>query len=296
MALDAGLGEAGRNGLVITPEYGPRFRLAKIITDLPVAADGPISFGVTEFCEVCGKCALHCPGKAISKGTNARTFDTPNLSSNPGVYRWQVNAEKCYQVWVKAGHDCANCLRSCPFNKPDSWYHSMTMTLVGLRLPILNRMIVWIDDAFGFGKRKPSSFFWHLDVKPAKSAAVGGKPSSDQKEIQSTAAANVATPQDVFDRIQRKLESDSKLTAQTASYQFDVTGENGGKWFVLLDGDQSQVVKGELPNAACKIKVSDMDLVALATGKLSGPKAVARGRVEMQGQIKLALKLDSLLS
>jgi putative sterol carrier protein len=172
----------------------------------------------------------------------------------------------------------------------------MTMTLIGLRLPLLNRMILLIDDAFGFGKRKPSSFFWHLNVKPAKRATVGGKPNPDQKEIQSTTAANVATPQDVFDRIQRKLESDSKLAAQTASYQFDVTGENGGKWFVLLNGDQSQVVKGELPNAACKIKVSDMDLVALATGKLSGPKAVARGRVEMQGQIKLALKLDSLLS
>jgi len=39
IAIDAGLGEMARNGLLITPEYGPRVRLAKVLTDLPLVLD-----------------------------------------------------------------------------------------------------------------------------------------------------------------------------------------------------------------------------------------------------------------
>jgi len=46
-ALKAGLGEYGRHGLLITKEFGPRVRIGKIFTDLPLAYDRPTSFGVT---------------------------------------------------------------------------------------------------------------------------------------------------------------------------------------------------------------------------------------------------------
>jgi hypothetical protein len=41
-AVDAGLGQLGRNGLLITPYYGPRVRLCKVFTDLPLIPDNPI--------------------------------------------------------------------------------------------------------------------------------------------------------------------------------------------------------------------------------------------------------------
>ena len=44
LAQDAGLGELGRLGLLITPEMGPRIRLAVVTTDLPLAQDPPIHF------------------------------------------------------------------------------------------------------------------------------------------------------------------------------------------------------------------------------------------------------------
>ncbi|GIS71288.1 MAG: hypothetical protein CM1200mP10_08650 [Candidatus Neomarinimicrobiota bacterium] len=46
MAIQAGLGEYGRHGLLITKEFGPRVRIGKIFTDLPLAHDKPIQFGV----------------------------------------------------------------------------------------------------------------------------------------------------------------------------------------------------------------------------------------------------------
>ena len=41
LAIDAGLGELGRNGLLITPEYGPRVRISKVLTDLPLGNQNP---------------------------------------------------------------------------------------------------------------------------------------------------------------------------------------------------------------------------------------------------------------
>jgi hypothetical protein len=61
LAIQAGLGELGRMGLLITPEYGPAIRLAKVLTDMPLETDHPISFGVERFCLDCHLCADHCP-------------------------------------------------------------------------------------------------------------------------------------------------------------------------------------------------------------------------------------------
>ena len=68
LALKAGLGEYGRHGMLITPELGPRLRIGKIFTDLPLAHDQPQYFGVKEFCEQCDRCAAACPARAGRTG------------------------------------------------------------------------------------------------------------------------------------------------------------------------------------------------------------------------------------
>jgi epoxyqueuosine reductase len=95
MAVDAGLGELGRHGLLIAPRFGPRVRISKVLTNLPLVPDKPIEIGVREMCAVCGKCAKVCPGQAIS-------FDKPTtegltISNNHGIYKWYINPEKCFQ-------------------------------------------------------------------------------------------------------------------------------------------------------------------------------------------------------
>ena len=148
-AVDAGLGELGRHGLLMTPKYGPRVRLAKVITDMPLVADSPISFGATEFCEVCGKCADSCPGGGIPTGekTFHPTYDAVDTSSNPGVKKWHVDTPSCHLVWAVNGMDCSNCIRSCPFNKPQSWLHDATRVLVGAKSGALDKIMLNLDDA-----------------------------------------------------------------------------------------------------------------------------------------------------
>ena len=114
-AVDAGLGQLGRNGLLITPEYGPRVRLCKVFTDLPLTADNPIDFGVTEFCMTCKKCAEACEVDAISFKENPN-FDSACKSTSIGVLKWPVDGEKCYNYWCDNGIDCSTCISVCPYN------------------------------------------------------------------------------------------------------------------------------------------------------------------------------------
>lgn len=115
LAIDAGLGELGRNGLLITPQYGPRVRLCKIFTDLPLEPDEPIEFGVKEFCRKCKKCAEHCEVEAISKDDEP-SFEVACRSNNPGALKWYVNVERCYLYWCENGIDCSTCIKVCPYN------------------------------------------------------------------------------------------------------------------------------------------------------------------------------------
>ncbi len=115
LAIDAGLGELGRNGLLITPQYGPRVRLCKIFTDLSLEADKPIEFGVKEFCKKCKLCARNCRADAISMDDEP-SFEATCQSNNPGVLKWHANAELCYQFWCENGIDCSTCISVCPYS------------------------------------------------------------------------------------------------------------------------------------------------------------------------------------
>jgi reductive dehalogenase len=158
IAVDAGLGGLARHGLLITPQFGPRQRLCKVITDLPLEPDEPIEFGVTEFCSVCHKCARECPGQAISYGES--TAEVSSISNNPGVVKWPLSAEKCREYWSKIGTDCSICIRVCPFNKDKGWLHDTARWLIEYA-PWVDRTMVWLDDRMGYGKYSSPNVFWN---------------------------------------------------------------------------------------------------------------------------------------
>jgi MoaD family protein len=117
IAIDAGLGELGRNGLLITPEFGPRVRLCSVTTELPLKKDSPIDFSIQLHCEKCEKCAKSCPAQAIKSGS--RTTQINNISNREGLLRWPVDFEKCLVFWggnKSERQSCAKCISVCPFN------------------------------------------------------------------------------------------------------------------------------------------------------------------------------------
>jgi len=149
LAMAAGLGELGRMGLLITKKFGPRVRICKVFTDLPLIHDTYRPFGVTQFCKTCKKCAIHCPSQAIS--FEDPTWKGPSISNFSGVKKWYINPEKCFLFWVKNWMDCNNCVMVCPFNKPRGHVHDLVRFSIR-RFPVFNRFLVFMDDLMGYGK------------------------------------------------------------------------------------------------------------------------------------------------
>jgi len=82
-----------------------------------------------------------------------------NISTSPGVFKWPVDGEKCFQFWGQSEMCCANCIRVCPFNKPQGWFHD-TIRFVVKNAPWFDRVIVWFDKLFSYGKRVGADRFW----------------------------------------------------------------------------------------------------------------------------------------
>ena len=163
MAVQAGLGEYGRNQMVITEEFGPRVRFSKIFTDLPLVRDKPKKFGVTEFCNICQRCADACPPKALPYGKPK--MGGPNRSAIKGVKKWTADCEKCFSFWAKMLSDCAICMRVCPYNKDFSRpIMRLARRLAGTRL---RRLMLWLDIKLGYGQRVAPSRWWRSNQKDA---------------------------------------------------------------------------------------------------------------------------------
>lgn len=151
LAVDAGLGEMGRNGQLITRKHGPRVRLSKVFTDLPLVADEPVDLGVQHFCEACRKCADKCPGAAIPKGERTAEAITP--STSPGMLKWPVNSDRCLAWWYRNGTPgCTNCIRVCPYNKPEGVLHDAVRAVLK-RTSRFDRMVLWGDDLLGYDRQ-----------------------------------------------------------------------------------------------------------------------------------------------
>ena len=153
-AIKAGLGQYARNQLVITPEYGPRLRFSKILTNLPLVHDQPRPLGVRAFCDQCTRCADACPVKALPYG--APREGGVNVSAIRGVRKWTSDAEKCFSFWVKLASDCAICMRVCPFNRDyRRWWNRAWLRVA---LSPLRQLALWLD---GRRPRKKPAAWWH---------------------------------------------------------------------------------------------------------------------------------------
>jgi epoxyqueuosine reductase len=107
LAIRAGLGELGKHGSLIGREHGSNFRLAAVLTDLPLAPDAPVDLGVDDVCSVCRRCVDDCPPRAIEEEKQLVR----------GERKWYVDFDKCIPYFVKT-YGCAICIEVCPWSEP----------------------------------------------------------------------------------------------------------------------------------------------------------------------------------
>ena len=106
-AYEAGLGEFGRLGVLITREFGPRVRLGTITTDLFLPQNERADFGVDWFCEHCNICEEACQGDAIPA----------EKREERGHMKYTIDPYKCLPQFAKYD-GCNECVAVCPFNMP----------------------------------------------------------------------------------------------------------------------------------------------------------------------------------
>ncbi|MAQ84909.1 MAG: NAD-binding oxidoreductase [Maritimibacter sp.] len=158
LLLLSGLGEVSRIGeVILNPYLGPRLKSGVVTTDMPVAHDKPIDFGLQRFCEACNKCARECPSGAITAG--------PKLMFN-GYEIWKSDSQKCttYRVSQKNGAMCGRCMKTCPWNLEgvlaESPFRWAAMTLPGTA-----PMLAKFDDIVGNGDINPvKKWWWDLEM------------------------------------------------------------------------------------------------------------------------------------
>ena len=100
----AGLGIMGRNGLIITPEYGPRQRWSIITTDAEIPKTPKRNLNeLEEFCKGCGLCVERCKGGAVHKEP---------IYKDKGIIT-HIDRSKCIASILDNNY-CSYCLRICP--------------------------------------------------------------------------------------------------------------------------------------------------------------------------------------
>ncbi len=109
-AVRAGLGWIGKSALFISPVFGPRVRLATVLTDCPL----PVQESLREMpgCGNCQKCAAACPACAIT-GEAYR----PGISKREDVLDPRACSEHMKRAYQRIGRGavCGICMAVCPF-------------------------------------------------------------------------------------------------------------------------------------------------------------------------------------
>ncbi|MCA2009762.1 2Fe-2S iron-sulfur cluster-binding protein [Tritonibacter mobilis] len=159
LLLLSGLGEVSRIGeVILNPFLGPRLKSGVVTTDMPMAHDKPIDFGLQSFCESCNKCARECPSGAITAG--------PKLMFN-GYEIWKSDSQKCttYRITTPGGAMCGRCMKTCPWNlegifaeKPFRW--------AAMNIPKAAPALARLDDMLGHGEMNPTKkWWWDLELE-----------------------------------------------------------------------------------------------------------------------------------
>ena len=105
------------------------------------------------------------------------------------------------------------------------------------------------------------------------------------------------TPKSIFEeKIASRVADESQqeaLKAIDAVYQFHVTGDDGGDW--IIDLRECTVGAGTNDDADCSITLASEDLIGLLDGSVNGTQLFMTGRLQVSGNMALALKLGDVL-
>lgn len=122
LAVKAGMGWQGHNGLLVTPQYGQRQRIAPIFIEenLFEFTNNKNHAWMEDFCKTCRKCEKSCPSQAIYSEKKPAIQNIPDINQT----RTCIDRTKCFPYFSKT-MGCSICLKVCPFSKGGDTYNNI---------------------------------------------------------------------------------------------------------------------------------------------------------------------------
>jgi putative sterol carrier protein len=105
------------------------------------------------------------------------------------------------------------------------------------------------------------------------------------------------TTKAIFERIQEALQADpSRSGGLTAIYQFNLEGDDAGVYQINLSPGSVTVSEGEKDTPECTLSLTADDFKEMVQGNLNGTALFMSGRLRVDGDLGLAMRLESVLS
>ena len=103
----------------------------------------------------------------------------------------------------------------------------------------------------------------------------------------------MASVAEIFQAMPSKFKAEA-AAGMDAVYQYVIDGDDGGSWHTVIKDGSLEVVEGTHESPSVTLSMAAGDYVDLAEGRLNGQAAFMTGKLKIQGDMGLALKLNSL--
>ena len=105
----------------------------------------------------------------------------------------------------------------------------------------------------------------------------------------------MTTPADIFAKTPQNFNAD-KAGNMNAAVAFDLAGESGGQWTVVINNGSATVEEGIADGADATISMKDSDYVDMMTGKLNPMMAFMGGKVKVSGALNTIMNFQTMFN
>jgi putative sterol carrier protein len=98
---------------------------------------------------------------------------------------------------------------------------------------------------------------------------------------------------EIFQMMPERVNKE-KIQGMNSTFQFNITGDDGGQWYVVIADGNCAVNEGTTDSPNITITATSQDWIDIVNGKLNGQTAFLTGKLKIQGDMTLAMKLQSI--
>lgn len=87
-----------------------------------------------------------------------------------------------------------------------------------------------------------------------------------------------------------------KADGVNATIQFDLSGDNGGLYWIKVVDGTAENGEGAVDNPTMTLKSSADDWLAVSTGQMNAMQAFMSGKIKIQGDMSIAMKMQTMFA